>query len=51
MRSSFFNFYEYIIDGFLEFMKDNKEELDINLRVVLFLMDNVIFFFDYCKLL
>ena len=49
MRSSLLNSYEYTIDGFLEFMKDNKEESDINSRVASSSMDNAIFLLDYCR--
>lgn len=49
MRSSLLNSYEYTIDGFLEFMKDNKEESSVNSRVASSSMDNAIFLLDYCK--
>lgn len=49
MRSSLLNSYEYTIDGFLEFMKDNKEESGVNSRIASSSMEHAIFLLDYCK--
>lgn len=49
MRSSLLNSYEFTIDGFLEFMKDNGAESDVNSRAALSSMEHAIFLLDYCK--
>lgn len=49
MRSNLLNSYNYTIDGFLEFMKQNETESGVNTRLSSSSMSDATFLLDYCK--
>ena len=41
--------YDYAVEGFLSFMKDEQSEMNVNTRLNSLYMDDAIFLQDYCK--